>query len=258
MKSDNADKIKTAFTMQAEHFEEHMGSFKSTEYIDYVISELKPKRCDNVLEAAAGTGICARRLAHFVKNVTCVDLTPAMLSVAKKKAEKEKLDNISFVLGDINELPFLDKSFDIVLSRLAFHHFCDTGRAFSQMARVLKKGGKFAFIDMVADDKKQRSTRDNIEKMRDLSHVKNLSREEALELFYDNHITVDKINTIGIKKRLDDWLDFTNTSHKAKEQITALFKDDLDGKGKTGFNPFTENGKIYFNQNWLMIIGTKK
>lgn len=258
MKSANANEIKSAFTVQSKHFEEHEGNFKNKEYIDYVISELQPKTEDKVLETAAGTGICAREISPFVKSVTCVDLTPAMLKKGKENADKEGIDNITFILGDVNELPFSDNSFDIVLSRLAFHHFYDTNKAFSQMARVLKKGGKFVYIDMAVASEEVRDIEDKIEKMRDTSHVKNLSQNEVLKLFYDNNFNIDKMSITPIKKELENWLDFTNTEPNTKAKIKKLFKNDLETKSKTGFCPFIENGKIYFNQNWLMIIGTKQ
>lgn len=78
---------------------------------------------DAVLEVAAGICACGRALAPLAGNVVCLDMTPAMLSVGKAEAEKANLSNMTFVRGDAMELPFLDNSFDIVLSRLAFHHF---------------------------------------------------------------------------------------------------------------------------------------
>lgn len=78
---------------------------------------------DAMLEVAAGICACGRALAPLAGNVVCLDMTPAMLSVGKAEAEKLIFLNMTFVRGDAMELPFLDNSFDIVLSRLAFHHF---------------------------------------------------------------------------------------------------------------------------------------
>ena len=52
-------------------------------------------------------------------------------------------------MGNAEALPFPDCSFEIVLSRLAFHHFPNRGKPFAEMVRVLKPGGKLVMIDMV-------------------------------------------------------------------------------------------------------------
>ena len=92
-----------------------------------------------------------------------------MLAFGKSKAEKQGLCNISFVQGDAEQLSFLDNSFDIVISRLAFHHFSKPKRCFSEMARVLKPGGKFAVINMEAAQEYLRDTEDKLETLRDPS-----------------------------------------------------------------------------------------
>lgn len=79
-------------------------------------------------------------------SVTCVDLTPAMISVGKEQAEKQKLRNMVFVLGDVNELLFLDNSFDMVISRPAFHHFADVNRAFFQCVVLIKGNRELLFL----------------------------------------------------------------------------------------------------------------
>ena len=75
-----------------------------------------------------------------------------MLQVGRQDAGKNHLDNMFFVKGYAEELPFGDNSFNIVLSRLAFHHFTDTDSVFREMVRVLKPGGRRIMIDLEAAD----------------------------------------------------------------------------------------------------------
>ena len=78
---------------------------------------------DAVLEVAAGICDCGRALAPLAGNVVCLDMTPAMLSVGKAEAEKANLSKYDVCTGRCYGASILDNSFDIVLSRLAFHHF---------------------------------------------------------------------------------------------------------------------------------------
>ena len=143
MKSSNKAQIQQAFTQQAAGFESERMNFSRQDYLDYVVQKIAPSKSDAVLEVAAGTCACGRAIAPYAGNIVCLDMTPAMLSVGKAEAEKNHLDNMTFVLGDAAELPFLNDSFDVVLSRLAFHHFPDVKQPFAEMVRVLKpKAGR--------------------------------------------------------------------------------------------------------------------
>ena len=63
-----------------------------------------------------------------------------MLEKAKEKINEP---NISFIKGDVGNLPFEDNSFDIILSMNGIHAFPDKDKAFNEINRVLKKGGYF-------------------------------------------------------------------------------------------------------------------
>ena len=183
MRSSNQAEIQRAFTRQADGFESDRMHFSRKAYLDDLAAKIGVSGEDAVLEVAAGTCACGRAIAPSAGWVVCLDMTPAMLSVGKAEAEKAALGNMTFVLGDAAGLPFLDDSFDVVLSRLAFHHFPEVEGPFAEMVRVLRPGGRLALIDMEAAEPSLRETEDGIERERDPSHVRNLSRDEMLALF---------------------------------------------------------------------------
>ena len=111
-------------------------------------------------------------------------------SLCESNAKIEGVDNGEFRRGDANKLDFPDESFDIVISRLAFHHFAGAEEPFKEMVRVLKPGGKLVMIDMVPDDAALRNEVDRIERMRDPSHVRDLIPDEMKELY--NHRDIEK------------------------------------------------------------------
>lgn len=257
MISANAKTIQKSFTEQAKNFETTSMNFTKQEYLEHMISYVKPQKTDTVLEVAAGTCICGRSLAPFVKNVTCLDMTTAMLAVGKAEAAKQILLNMDFMQGDAEKLPFSDNSFDIVISRLAFHHFPNPKRCFSEMARVLKTGGKMVVIDMEAAEEALRNTEDEIETLRDPSHMRNLSKEEFTNMFRGRCLSITTMDCSELPVSLSAWLALTNTPAQIAADISKRFADEINSNYLTGFNPYEKNGEIYFNQRWLMMIGKK-
>ena len=184
-------------------------------------------------------------------------MTTAMLAVGKGAAEKQGLLNMDFVQGDAEKLPFSDNSFDIVISRLAFHHFPNPKRCFSEMARVLKTGGKMVVIDMEAAEEVLRNTEDEIETLRDPSHMRNLSKEEFTNMFRENCLSITTMDCTELPVSLSAWLALTNTPAEISADITKRLMDEINGNGLTGFKPYQKNGEIYFNHRWLMMIAKK-
>lgn len=258
MKSANKKEIQEEFTRQAHGFASDKMNFTKQEYLNYMIKHMQPSSKDDILEVAAGTCICARAIAPMSGHIICLDMTPAMLSVGREAAKEEKINNISFVLGDVAELPFLDNSFDIVFSRLAFHHFPDIEQPFSEMERVLKPDGKLIIIDMEAASEELRQKEDAIEKLRDPSHIRNRSREEFLSLYEKNGLDVHFCETQSVPMVLQNWLNHTHTPQDIQNRIISMMKEDINGGAKTGFNPYIKDDKVHFNHNWLMIEGKKR
>lgn len=257
MKPENLEIINKSFDVQAADFESRSLNFSKEDYLKYTLESVEPKNTDTFLEVAAGTCVCARSFAPMIKNAVCIDATPAMLQVGKDEADKKHLDNMIFVKGYAEELPFLDDSFDIVFSRLAFHHFTNVDKAFSEMVRVLKPGGKLVLIDMEATQEELRATEDEIERLRDMSHIRNLSKEEIDNLFIENGLTIEKSEVKEIEQYLTKWLELTKTPEDIQKDITKRMQKDLQGGVKTGFSPYYKNGEICFKQRWLLTLGYK-
>lgn len=253
----NIEEIQKSFGTQAAAFDSQTYHLSKAEYQSYMVEQTKPKKTDHILEVAAGTCICGRAFAPYAAHVTCLDATPAMLSVGKEEAEKAGLKNITFVKGVAEELPFLDDSFDIVLSRLAFHHFVNPEQIFAEMKRVLKPGGKQVLMDMTVEDESVRDEVDRIERMRDFSHVKDLTLEEMRALYEKNDMDILMQEKMDIPVSLEGWMNLTHTKEQTKAEIVSLMKEDVAGKRITGFAPYLKEGEICFNHHWVFNMGRK-
>jgi ubiquinone/menaquinone biosynthesis C-methylase UbiE len=98
------------------------------------------------LEIGAGTGYFSLNLlqAGVVREATCTDISPGMVSALAENAERLGL-NVKAARADAESLPFPDESFDLVLGHAVLHHLPDLRRAFSEFHRVLRPGGRIAF-----------------------------------------------------------------------------------------------------------------
>ena len=249
------DTVKQSFKKQAEKFAAYHMS--KTEYTDYLIRRIEAKGTEHALEVAAGTCICGRALAPFVKDITCLDLTEEMLAQGKKLAEESQKKNISFQTGNAEELPYESETFDLVITRLSFHHFDNPEIPFQEMQRVLKKGGKLVVWDMEATEESLRTIDDKIENMRDPSHTRILSREEFEKLF-EKEFTLQCEETILVPVNLKNWMQLTGTPEDVQKEITDLMKVELAGGSKTGFSPYNKESQIMFDHRWLLLIGVKR
>lgn len=258
MKPTNLDDIRKSFSIQAENFENINMNFSKQQYLDGIVRCMELKSEDNVLEAAAGTCVCGRAVAPFVKSVTCLDATPAMLAVGRDAATQNNLHNMRFLEGFVEEIPFPDETFDAVLTRLSFHHFTEIEKPFSEMDRVLKHGGTLTVIDMEASEESLRKTQDRLETLRDPSHVKTCSKGELAALYEKHGYTLTKQDSVVFPVSLDAWFELTKAPDIVKFGVTVSLQAELQGGAATGFRPYIKDGALYFEQRWLTLIGIKR
>jgi ubiquinone/menaquinone biosynthesis C-methylase UbiE len=100
----------------------------------------------SVLDVAAGNGNASLAAARRWCDVTATDYVPALLEHARERAQAERL-NIAFREADAEDLPFHDKSFDVVVSTFGVMFTPDQGRAAVELIRVCKRGGKIGLAN---------------------------------------------------------------------------------------------------------------
>jgi demethylmenaquinone methyltransferase/2-methoxy-6-polyprenyl-1,4-benzoquinol methylase len=105
-----------------------------------------------ILEICAGTGYLARIVArkHPAAEIDALDLSPEMLAVGKRRAEREGLGHVSFVCGDACALPFPDGHFDTVMASYGLHELSTEVRAaaLTEAARSLRPSGRLLVVDI--------------------------------------------------------------------------------------------------------------
>ena len=106
-----------------------------------------------VLDLGSGAGLdvfVARNEVGESGHVIGVDMTPEMISKARHNAGESGFDNVEFRLGEIEHLPVVSDSVDVVISNCVLNLVPDKQRAFAEIFRVLKTGGHFCISDIVS------------------------------------------------------------------------------------------------------------
>lgn len=115
----------------------------------------------DVLDIGCGAGVdlcVASILVGKNGNVFGVDVTPAMIDKARLHATLANQENITVIVGTFESLPMEDESIDVVITNGAINLASSKQSVFSEIYRVLKRGGHLTFSDMIKDEKHSEDT----------------------------------------------------------------------------------------------------
>jgi SAM-dependent methyltransferase len=105
-----------------------------------------------VLDIGCGAGVDTFVAAIMVGpegRVIGIDLISEMLNRARTNLEKTSFKNVTFQEGSAEELPFLDRIFDVVISNGVFNLITDKAKALKEVFRVMKSSGRFLLADQI-------------------------------------------------------------------------------------------------------------
>jgi SAM-dependent methyltransferase len=160
------------------------------------------------LDVASGGGHVARRLREAGLQTVTVDRSPGM--------EPD-------VIASAEDLPFAEGSFDVVVCRLAGHHFPDLEAAVREMARVARERV------LVVDTLYLGERAEEAERLRDPTHVRNRSEEEWRALFVQAGLTVEEARILAQPIALGPWLARCGCQGEEAERVRALLADRIEG-----------------------------
>jgi len=133
------------------HDQDHYGGLAAT---DELARGAQVSNGSRVADFCAGLGGTVRYLAHkYAADVTGIELTPARVAGAQELTKRVGLQETARVIeGNVLEVPLADASMDAVVSQEAFCHVPDVKKALTEAFRILRKDGRLAFTDWMANE----------------------------------------------------------------------------------------------------------
>ena len=213
------------------------------EDLDTMLRFAEPRTDEVALDLGCGVGHALARVARNVRLAVGADATSGMLEGARTLLAREGLTNAMLVVTTAEQLPFLDGTFDVVVSRLAAHHFFDPGAAFREVHRVLRPGGRFVLSDNYApDDESLDRFINTLETLRDPTHVRSNTVGGWRELIEQSGFDVTDESPGRIRIEREPWFERARTPESQAEKARVMLRTaptptvDAFGIDATGFD----------------------
>ncbi len=130
----------------------------------FSLGRLEPGEKIADLGCGAGTdSLVAAEMVGAGGHVTGIDMTPEMLAKARTAVEELGAENVDFVEGEIEHLPFDDASIDVVISNGVIDLVPDKDAVFAEIFRVLRPGGRIQLADVTIQNPVSEEGRRNID-----------------------------------------------------------------------------------------------
>ena len=254
-RSSHTDIVREQFRIQSEQFEEQVSGGYNRDIPGWILDNLALTGQEDVLDVATGTGIMARDLAPRVAHVTGIDVTPEMLAQARRIAGEAGIANIAFDDGDAAALPYAEDRFDLVISRIAVHHFADPTVELGEMRRVCKPDGRVAIVDITAlDDAALAATHNRLERLRDPSHTTAFAVSGLLALASRCGLRPVHTAETDAARDVEEWMELTAAPEAVRQEIRGALEAELAGGAPTGMQAFREDGRAKFVHHWAVVV----
>ena len=218
------------------------------EQLNEIIKSLNISTQSTILDLGTGSGYLAFPIAitYNDSEVIGLDIAVKTLVQNREKAHQMELSNLNFIDYNGLNFPFESNMFDYVVTRYALHHFPDIDKAFEEISRVVKSGGKFLISDPTPNENDYIRFVDEYMKMKDDGHVKFYTKGELIELS-------DKYGF-----RLEDSFSTVIRFPSYRTEKYLKIVDSIDKSIIDSYNISIENGQTYITEQVLNLLFVKK
>jgi ubiquinone/menaquinone biosynthesis C-methylase UbiE len=244
--------VQRQFERQAGAYARSASHARDTD-LDLLIAHLNLEGADRVLDVATGTGFTAFALEPHVRRVVGLDLTIGMLAEARRL--QARAAGVAWVVGDAEALPFAGGAFSVVTVRRAPHHFPRLEQAVAEMLRVLAPGGRVGIVDQTPpEDQPGLELTEELEALRDPSHVRALTVSAWRDLARRQGIQVTRSEITERRLMVEEWLDLAGSDTHLRQAVAErLGRATPEARGQIGYQADPPS----FMKRWMILVGRK-
>ncbi|MDQ2894772.1 MAG: class I SAM-dependent methyltransferase [Actinomycetota bacterium] len=198
-----------------------------------------------------------RHLGRSAQLCVVADITPAMLEQGAQAVCMEGRHDVVFVQADAMALPFPDAQFEVVVSRFALHHLPDIGAVLREMHRVCAPGGSVTVIDMITETGATGERMDELERLRDASHVACPRSSRLRDLMTEAGLRLVSEATRDQRLLADPWLDSAQPRPEARKAILEALSAEAAGGAPTGLRATEADGAFTITYRDLLLHASR-
>ena len=190
MDLENVKQAKNSFDRILDN-KKYSAIIRDDKHLSLLLSLLEDGKYNKILDIGTGTGYLAFPLSekHPAASVCGIDIAETIIAKNNEIVKEKGISNLVFEAFDGLKYPFPCESFDLIVTRYAFHHFPNVTDAIQQMNKLLGKGGKVLVSDPMRNNKDNNRVIDNFMKVKKDGHIQFYSSKELDDLFSANGFT---------------------------------------------------------------------
>jgi len=142
-----AEQAQVYFNQVAGRFDRSYGPGRSWQAFGQLLLRVLPPLV--IADLGSGEGLLGELLARRAKKVIAVDNSEKMVAYGANKAKKNKLKNLEFRLGDLENPPIQPESVDLVILSQALHHAASPQKCIASSHQILRPGGQIMMLDLL-------------------------------------------------------------------------------------------------------------
>jgi len=230
--------VQKQFTKTAEAFSRY--AVRDTpDLVSEKVDFINPRPENIMLDVACGPGALVLAAAPRLHYACGIDLTGEMLRYARQFQAEKHIQNVSFLRGEAEKIPFPDVTFDLVTCTYAFHHLQKPELVLQEMVRVAKPDGRIFIDDTLGPESDEKFELHNeIEIIRDPSHTLSLRLTTFFSMFDDLNLEVVSQSLKRRRRSFNQWMLRAGLTPKDKryQETRRLLESTIPGD-RAGFSP---------------------